>query len=136
MRATTLNVTFLRGVRCGGCGEILPDQEIASDCACTRIRLIDCLCPDAFRESGISVSYCPRHGDDAVANEEAAWARAPYYGQPRDGFWLACPGVTEYGHGLTSQTVHVGGCCGRFMRADDAKRLATGLKMSYAAVSA
>lgn len=78
-------VTFAKGVRCGGCGEILPDQEgIARDCVCIRIDAIECVCPDAFIDSGSWVDECPKHGDDAQANEAAAEERRPVYGQPDD----------------------------------------------------
>ncbi len=76
-------VTFVRGVRCGGCGEVLPDQEgIARDCECIRVELIDCECPDAFLERAVAVDYCPLHGTDGPANIAAAEARLPWYGQP------------------------------------------------------
>jgi hypothetical protein len=82
MPSTELIVTFVKGVRCGGCGEILPDQEIASGCLCARLRAIECLCPDAFRDNGLAVDYCPSDGKARQANEQAAERRGPWYGQP------------------------------------------------------
>ena len=79
----TSAVTFVKGVRCGGCGDILPDQEgVARDCECARIEAIACACPGDFLDNGIAVEYCPRHGDEAQANEQAATNRGPWYGQP------------------------------------------------------
>jgi hypothetical protein len=83
MSATTPTTTFAKDIRCGGCGETLPDQQdIASDCLCTRLAAISCLCPDAFRDNGTAVDYCPRDGKAAHANEQAAADRGPWYGQP------------------------------------------------------
>lgn len=79
----TPTITFDQGIRCGGCGEILPDQEgIARDCECIRIELIVCWCPDAFLANGTAVDDCPSHGEHAQATQEAAAARGPWYGQP------------------------------------------------------
>ena len=33
-----------------------------------------------------------------------------------------CPGVSEYGHGLTLRVVHAGGCCAKWEARQDGKR--------------
>lgn len=82
LRATPA-LTFAQGVRCGGCGEALPDQEgVARDCECIRIELVSCHCPDANLRNGDFVDYCPKHGTDGPANEQPAADRGPWYGQP------------------------------------------------------
>lgn len=76
-------LSFVKGTRCGGCGEILPDQEgIARDCACIRTAGIECWCPDANIANGIPLATCPRDGEQGRANEVAAIERVPWYGQP------------------------------------------------------
>lgn len=86
MRNSELTLTFTGGVRCGGCGEILPDQEgVARDCLCIRLDAVDCLCPDAFLDNGLSVDYCPRHGTSASSNEASAEERGPWYGGQESG---------------------------------------------------
>lgn len=75
-------LTFDRGVTCGGCGELLPDQEgIARDCACVRIEAIECICPDANLDNGTYLDECPKHGKDATANQAAAEDRTPWYAE-------------------------------------------------------
>ena len=84
LRATPA-LTFAQGVRCGGCGETLPDQEgVARDCECIRIEVIPCHCPDANLRSASFVDNCPKHGTDGPANEQAAVDRGPWYGQPTE----------------------------------------------------
>jgi hypothetical protein len=79
--SVALVLTFTKGVRCGGCGEILPDQEgVARDCLCIRIDAIECVCPDANLETSFYLDYCPKHGIAAPTNEAAADDRGPWYG--------------------------------------------------------
>jgi hypothetical protein len=76
-----LTLTFAKSVRCGGCGETLPDQEgVARDCLCIRLDAIECVCPDANLETASYLDNCPKHGTAAQANEAAAEARGPWYG--------------------------------------------------------
>lgn len=51
---------------------------------------------------------------------------------PITGYRLACPGVGEYGHGLTARTVHLADCCGRFAAADAAEQEKSGLRIPLA----
>jgi hypothetical protein len=83
VRRKLVVATFIKGVRCGGCGERLPDQEIARDCFCARLDAIECWCPDAFLDSGQAIDECPKHGTHAVDNAAAAEQRPPHYGQPK-----------------------------------------------------
>jgi hypothetical protein len=86
MTAPAVAITFDKGVRCGGCGEILPDQEgIARDCLCIRLDAIECICPDANLEIGDFLDECPKHGTHAEANADAAEDATPWYGQPARG---------------------------------------------------
>ena len=79
--SVALALTFTKGVRCGGCGELLPDQEgIARDCLCIRLDAIECICPDANLETASYLDNCPKHGTEAQANQAAAEARGPWYG--------------------------------------------------------
>jgi hypothetical protein len=45
------------------------------------------------------------------------------------GLCYACPGVDEYGHGLTARTVHMNGCCAQFALASPERRAETGLRL-------
>ncbi len=40
-----------------------------------------------------------------------------------------CPGVDEYGRGLTAQTVHMNGCCSAFLLMSEERKARVGLKI-------
>lgn len=81
MPISDLTLTFVKGVRCGGCGETLPDQEgVARDCLCIRLDAIECICPDLNLERGDYLDNCAKHGTEAPTNEAIAEERGPWYG--------------------------------------------------------
>lgn len=47
-----------------------------------------------------------------------------------------CPGVDEYGHGLTARTVHMNGCCAAFLLMSEERKAEVGLRTPTAYVGA
>lgn len=43
-----------------------------------------------------------------------------------------CPGVDEYGRGLSARTVHMSGCCAAFLLMNDERKAEVGLKIPTA----